>query len=138
MRSLLVCLRALDETFLTLTPMHGDAQWLLELLRQTTTALAQPAEAQLQSLPDFVCKSDELALDFAASWQTARDCLELTFSSTQRRALNELDEALALMSGPENAELWTDEALKVSPEWDRVRSLATAALQSIGMPGPVP
>jgi hypothetical protein len=33
-------------------------------LMLSVQALAQPAEVQLSLLPDFVCKADELALDF--------------------------------------------------------------------------
>ncbi len=33
-------------------------------LQRAITALAQPAEVQLSLFPDFVCKADELALDF--------------------------------------------------------------------------
>jgi hypothetical protein len=37
---------------------------IFERLKHSIQLLASPAEFQLKMLPDFVCKADELALDF--------------------------------------------------------------------------
>jgi len=53
----------------------------------------------------------------------------------ESQALDAIDEKLATMSrdGAEfNAELWTDAALKSSPHWQQLRTLATAALDAFG------
>jgi hypothetical protein len=43
-----------------------------------------------------------------------------------------LDSALNAMSGPQNAALWTEEALQSRPEWENVRNLAQRVLKSFG------
>jgi hypothetical protein len=38
--------------------------WIFERLKHSIQLLACPAEVQLRMMPDFVCKADELTLDF--------------------------------------------------------------------------
>ena len=97
-----------------------------------------PAEIQLTLFPSFVCKADELALDFD-HW---RFCVITNDSGIltepQSRALAALDTQLDLMSGQENCILWTEEALSTRPEWTLVRSLAVDALAAFGWDVAVP
>ncbi len=46
--------------------MADDAMFdrMMLRLKHSLQALAMPAEVQLTLFPDFVCKADELALDF--------------------------------------------------------------------------
>lgn len=48
-----------------------------------------------------------------------------------REPVDALDRVLDAMSGPENAALWTVEALSSDPRWEQVRGLARTALLRI-------
>ena len=105
-----------------------DFSWLLTRLRHSLQALAMPADVQLSLFPDFVCKADELALDFD-HWRlcvVTNDDFKLT--DQQQALLATLDEQVAAMSEAEHSPLWTEEALRTRPEWANVRRLATETL----------
>ncbi len=63
---------------------------MMRRLKHSLQALAMPAEVQLSLYPDFVCKADELALDFD-QW---KDCVNSNgvgvLTDLQRRALTAL------------------------------------------------
>lgn len=92
-------------------------------LRRAVIALAQPAAIQLSLFPDFVCKADELALDF----ESGLDALvghEDEITAEQRVAIEALDQLLISMSGEKYAYFWTDEAVLADPTWEAIRALA--------------
>jgi hypothetical protein len=104
---------------------------MIERLVQSLRALAAPAHLQLERFPNFVCKPDELALDYADALLLASDCPQLQLTDAQQRALRSLDDLLAEMSGTENLDLWTEAALSDAPEWVNVRRAASAALAQL-------
>lgn len=107
---------------------------MLVRLKHSLQALAMPAEIQLSLFPDFVCKVDELALDFD-NWATcvlSNDRGELT--QEQRSCLAEIDSRLGAMSGEQNARYWTEEALRQGTEWEAIRNLSKMALKAFGWP----
>src|SRR5688572_12436301 len=103
--------------------MRDDAEhWgsLLLRLKHSLQALAMPADTQLELFPDFVCKVDELALGFD-HWSRCvlgEDRGEL--SERQKSLLMKLDGAFEQMSGGQNQNLWAEDALRTSPEWQVV------------------
>jgi hypothetical protein len=110
----------------------ATSAWIWQRLKQSLQALAMPAEIQPSLFPDFVCKADELALDFD-HWRSCvvtNDAGVLT--EPQSRALTALDTQLELMGGEANSILWTEEALYIRPGWMLVRSLAVDALAAFG------
>ena len=98
-------------------------------------ALAMRADVQVDLFPDFVCKGDELALEFEEHSQ-ALDADRVT--DEQRQALKALDQKLASMSngGPDYSEaLWFDErTLSTSSHWAEVRTLAAEVLRVLAWP----
>ncbi len=105
---------------------------LLMRLKYSLQALAMPAETQLELFPDFVCKVEELALDFD-QWSRcvlSNDGGEL--SEEQKSLLSELDGTFGQMSGGQDKNLWSEDALRNSPAWRRVRDTAKAAIDSFG------
>lgn len=122
-------------------------------LKWSIQALAAPAAAQVRLFPRFVCVADELAVDFeealrgirSAGSSDAGDREETegperagALSPAQRAAVDALDAQLEKMSGPERAEMWTDDALHNSAEWTRVRHLAALALRTMDWPMELP
>jgi hypothetical protein len=107
-------------------------------LRETLQALAAPPDVQLARFPDFVVKADELALDFDHALLLVRQEGGEALSVEQHAALSAVDGLLDAMSGAENASLWTEQALREDPEWDRVRAAAAAALRAFGWPVELP
>ena len=100
-------------------------------LERAVLALAQPADVQLSLFPDFVCKADELALDFEDGlYELVGHEDEIT--SEQRAAVDRLDQLITSMSGEQNAEFWTDDAVRSHPTWEQIRSLAKATAVAFG------
>jgi hypothetical protein len=89
--------------------------------------LAMPPESQLQLLPDFVCKADELALSFDHWREVAANNYGFQLTPSQAAALSAIDNAFVLFSDS-NPEHWTDEAVRSSAEWQEIRRLAAEAL----------
>lgn len=111
--------------------MSGPGVGLLVSLLKALGRLALPAEEQIAHLSGrgLLPSADELALDLhdgavlvpqfvAKGWLTSRDATVITA----------VDEMLERMSGPENVELWTVDALKQAPEWEEVRRRAREVL----------
>ena len=101
-------------------------------------ALAAPADIQLARFPDFVGKADELALDFDDALMLTRDCPQLELTGDQVAALDAIDRALDVMSGPGHRPYWSESALRDSEDWARVRQLAVTALHALNAPLEVP
>lgn len=96
-----------------------------------TAVLAMPADRQEEWLATFSGGGhvDELALDWDGGWRLMEPWVEIGWLSAYDAAkFRPLSEALADMSGRDNAHLWTTAALHEAPEWGQVRELATAAL----------
>ena len=97
-------------------------------------ALALDATEQLQLFPEFADSIDELELDQAQTQAAFLESSQSLVSAEQLQAIADLDAQLDAMAGPENAALWSDEALEAAPEWQRVRALAAALLRQMGWP----
>ena len=94
--------------------------------RLTVERLASSADVQDQYLRQLgtAPSADELALEFSDALESARGNLP----EALREAAAALDRQLDLMSGDANASLWNLDALRVSPEWKKVRELAVGLL----------
>ncbi|HEY0312212.1 MAG TPA: hypothetical protein VGC56_06920 [Allosphingosinicella sp.] len=108
-------------------------------LKRAVLALAQPPEVQLGLFPDFVCKAEELALDFEDGlYELVGHEDEIT--AQQRAAVDALDALLAIMSGQGNASFWTEEGVRSDPKWEEIRTAAKATAAAFGWelrpPGP--
>jgi hypothetical protein len=110
--------------------------FLVRFLR-STAVLAMPCSDQEEwlsslGLPGEPRYADELALEFD-------DGIRLLDQFVRAGLINELaaellrvlDGLLNAMSGPDNADLWTLESLRVSPRWEAVRASARAALLAL-------
>lgn len=101
------------------------------LLEQAVVALAQSADVQLSLFPDFVCKADELALNFEDGlYEIVGHEAELT--TEQHEAVRHINALLASMSGKRNLALWTNDALRSHPVWENVRLAARTASIAFG------
>jgi hypothetical protein len=110
------------------TVVRNQFQWSIQ-------ALAMDAEVQRSLFPTFVCKADELALDYSDWSRVARSLFASEWSGDQLKALGAIDIRLDAMSrgGSEfDEELWSEDALTSRPQWDELRSLARAALVQLG------
>jgi hypothetical protein len=116
------------------TSEHRDL-WVGRL-RHATQRLALDPAALLAQFPTFVECADELAMDFehallvCSSW----GYLESRVSGD----LAAIDSLLGSMSGPHQADRWTDDALTTDPGWLEVRAKARAALRVAGWPLDLP
>lgn len=118
---------------------HQDREQIVSIrLRHALQALALPAHIQLQLLPDGVCTADELALDFDHWFTTSQGHARYALTPLALSPLVALDILLTSMSGAEQHELWTDDALVHRPEWEHVRTLAHTALSVLGWPLEIP
>ena len=109
----------------------------LERLKYSVQFLACPAEIQLKMLPDFVCKADELALEFDQWRHVVLDSLSSELTAAQRSSLDAIDASLSEMTEPGSC-LWTEDAVRKSSHWANLRAQAATALESFGWPSETP
>jgi hypothetical protein len=102
-------------------------------LKHSVQLLASSPEVQLRLLPPFVCKADELALDFDHWCGIAFHNYGSDLNADQQSALKALDQKFSWLT--KNAkEEWTDQAIRESGEWQEIRFLATHILDTFGWP----
>ena len=97
-------------------------------------ALALDAGQQEQLFPDFAEPTDELELDQQETQAAFLKEWGPLLSPQQTEVIRRLEAELDTMGGPDNAKLWTTEALAVAPQWARVRELAAAVLREMSWP----
>jgi hypothetical protein len=110
--------------------------WIWLRFKHSIQALALPADEQLAYFPDFVCKADELALNFDGA-NVLRYTSEY-FTEQQCSLLKDIDSQFDLMSAQKNSGLWTDEALRENPLWERIREMAKELLKTFDWENEVP
>ncbi len=99
-------------------------------LSESLKLLSSSADEQIKYLHEaekFVLPVDELAQDYE-HW------MEVYFSLGGAAAvstLRKIDGILEKYSGMENAEHWSEAALKSDPIWEQVRQLAHVALEEL-------
>lgn len=107
-------------------------------LRHSLQKLAQPPAAQVALFPSLVVVGDELALGFDAALRAFRAAAPEA-SAPQLAALQQLEEYLRELSGPQNEAFWIEAiALAVDPRWARVRELSRAVLVAFHWPLELP
>jgi hypothetical protein len=109
-----------------------DDERILKMLKESLLDLASPAEAQLKLFFPAPPCIDDLAIEFDHWYRAATTPSALPNSrinSRQELLLKRIDTLLDEMSGEENQELWTIDALKSNPKWERIRELAKEALE---------
>jgi hypothetical protein len=108
-----------------------DRTGVFERLKHSVQLLACPPELQLKMLPHFVCKADELALDFDQWREIVLNNFRSELSIDQMSCIERIDRSLSELTqmGPG---YWTEDAVRESEEWKRLRTLADAALESFG------
>ena len=84
-------------------------------------------------LPNFVCKADELALDFDHWNEVVLSNFQSELTPAQLSSLRAIARSISDMTRA-GAALWTEIAVRESSEWNFVRTLAAAALNSFGWP----
>ena len=94
-------------------------------------ALALPAENELSLYSEFVCKTDELALDFDA-WLPCFRVHPMELTDHQIDLLESIALELGGMSGRDHTDLWTEEALRTNSRWEKVRRMSKEALAAFG------
>ncbi len=105
---------------------------LVRMLRDSVEQLASPADSQVDYLRTLFKGGpfaiDELALELDDVYAAAKPFL----SEIAVAALERLDRQLNEMSGTTNSELWTEEGLRLAPQWATVRELAAEANAALG------
>lgn len=121
--------------------MENENSNHLKMLLQSLQLLAAPYEQQIQVLPPFVDIPDEIALIFDDVYVYIEDLAQRDLITPhQKRDLERMDSLLNHMSNEK--EIWTLDALprcsllfldalKESPDWKQIRSLATRILESL-------
>ena len=97
-------------------------------LIEAVRVLSLPGEQQLASQPSGSAKADELALGFDDAFRFWKPRRWSEFSEEEKSALAAIDAALAAMSDEKNGALWSEDAVRHDPRWQRLREKAQAAL----------
>lgn len=106
---------------------------MLERLRWSAQAIAQPSTVQIELFPEFVEVADELALVWEEAIQDL-DGIRTHSQHAQIAAIEELDAFMISISGKSHEQLWTMDALKSSQEWQTMRELANRVLEQMFWP----
>jgi hypothetical protein len=106
---------------------------IFERLKHSIQLLACPPEVQLNLLPSFVCKADELALDFDHWRDVALRNFRSELTVDQLSCLDAIGRRFSELTRM-GSEHWTEIAVRESTEWQGIRVLAGAALASFGWP----
>lgn len=104
-------------------------------LKESLRALASSFEDQSELFPEFVCKADELALEFSHWSQVFLSQGKPLLSEAEAATLHAIEQQLEQMSsqtGSKLAQIWSDHGLASAPEWARLRNLAMEALVTFG------
>jgi len=114
-----------------------DRLAIFERLKHSVQLLASPPDVQLKMLPCSVNRADELALDFDLWREIVLNNFRSQLSAKQMSAIEKIDRSLSLLTRM-RPECWTEEAVRQSEEWKRIRALAGDALKSFGWPQETP
>ncbi|MGW1894159.1 hypothetical protein ACWCP6_28510 [Streptomyces sp. NPDC002004] len=99
------------------------------LLLESLTVLAADAQSQVAWLAKHEVVTDEIALDFEHAFGMAEVLVdEGRLGHGVLPDLQEIDAVLSEMSGAENADRWTREALSVDEGWSQARLAARRVL----------
>ena len=110
---------------------------ILRRLKHSLQLLASPATTQLNLLPDFVCKGDELALEFDHWRLVTLDNYTEELTAAQISALDCLNHALSQLTA-KGDQYWTETSVLTSEEWTVIRGLAANALKVFCWPNEPP
>lgn len=103
----------------------------IERLIEALRLAASEYDVQISVLPDFVHKTDEIALTYGEIYDHVPELSRRGFISKDQLA--DLDRLYAIIHRmSDDHSLWSLEALKTAPEWKLVRDLATSILRSLG------
>jgi len=119
----------------------ANKQWIFERTKQALQLLACPAETQIKLIPSFACVTDELALDLDHWTEVVLDNFRCELTEEQISSLTAIDQKFDLLSrgGIEfSEEFWTEDALRKSAEWEKIRQMAKEALHRFGWPVETP
>lgn len=105
-----------------------DAQWRLEYLHEAVRVLSEEPEDKIASIG--AGHPDERGLGFEDGYLLVPTLVAegVAFSRQSLSLLSQISTALSDMSGHQNADLWTEGAIRERPEWANVRSMARDAL----------
>jgi hypothetical protein len=100
-------------------------------LEAALQAIAESAGAQPSLFPALSPSPDALAADFDHWWRIVRE-ERYTLEKPELRVLRDVSEQLTAMTTGVDRRNWTEEAMRSSPAWDRLRHLARVALAELG------
>ena len=102
----------------------------LEIMLQAILLLALEYEDQASSFPEFVCLPDEVVLTFDEAYRLFDQVIDANLvTEAQIAAIKTIDCFIQGMDSKKDAEnIWTLEAMKTSPDWQRLRILARNTL----------
>lgn len=106
------------------------------LFLQGVKLAAAPAEVQLDVLPDFCVKCDEIALDLDDSVGLIPELQRAGWVSES--VADDLRKANALTDEAPGSVIWSDAAIRAHPVWDQIRLLASSALDKLGVEDRMP
>ena len=91
-------------------------------------ALSLSGEQQLAAHEEGSHKPDEIALDFDDTLKFWKSRLWHSLSDEQKDGIDAVDAHLSRMSGAQESDLWTEDAVLNHPRWIELRNLAAKAV----------
>jgi hypothetical protein len=113
-------------------------QWILALLKHSLQRLALPASEQVQLLPDFVVKTDELMLDFDHWRECAVGNYHADMTAAQLDSLATVDAHTDVPNSTGDRTVWEESALYSHSFLEELRNLAIQSRNTFGWPQETP
>jgi hypothetical protein len=110
---------------------------VFQRLKHSVQLLALPPKEQLELLPSFVCKGDELSGEFFHWRRVVLSNYAKGLSVDQLSAITELAGKFNWLAD-QGVQYWTDAAIRTSPEWEDIRRLGAGVLKAFGWPEETP
>jgi hypothetical protein len=113
----------------------STVRYFFGILLDAIRLAASDYEDQVQALPDFVFKPDEVALLFDDAYVGFHQVIAAKMvTDPQIEAVKAIDTFFDEMSSNKDKEkIWTLEAMETSPVWQELRLLARNALRSFNL-----
>jgi hypothetical protein len=108
--------------------LKANRAWLLGRLKHSLQLLAAPSDIQLQEVPPFGRKADELYLCFDHWRSKVMGSFPSDIATDQRSHLDSMEQIFMSMG----RDCWTDDGVNNSAEWMHVRLLSSKTLQTFG------
>lgn len=112
----------------------GTPQELLLRMVESLRLVASESKVQLSAFPSFCFAPDEIVETFSCAYSLLWRVVDAgMLSPMQAEAIAQIDRKFSELSSDAHKDFWTLHALGQHSDWDRLRQMASSALDLLGV-----